>query len=72
MSHVVVGFVPGQKYSEIIFPILFSHPVTKEDVHFLISHILSSLDIFLEKWTSWLTNMFASFLNILQNCKVIT
>nr|YP_010247274.1 cytochrome f [Marathrum capillaceum]UFO89707.1 cytochrome f [Marathrum capillaceum] len=32
---LVVGPVPGQKYSEITFPILSPNPVTKKDVHFL-------------------------------------
>ncbi|KAL0912898.1 hypothetical protein M5K25_016312 [Dendrobium thyrsiflorum] len=29
------GTVPGQKYSEIVFPILSPDPATKKDVHFL-------------------------------------
>ncbi|CAK9179330.1 unnamed protein product [Ilex paraguariensis] len=32
---LVIGPVPGQKYSEIIFPILSPDPATKKDVHFL-------------------------------------
>nr|YP_010954001.1 cytochrome f [Cladopus pierrei]WMV01396.1 cytochrome f [Cladopus pierrei] len=32
---LVVGPVPGQKYTEITFPILSPNPVTKKDVHFL-------------------------------------
>nr|YP_010238697.1 cytochrome f [Marathrum utile]UCU20297.1 cytochrome f [Marathrum utile] len=32
---LVVGPVPGQKYSEITFPILSPNPATKKDVHFL-------------------------------------
>lgn len=32
---LVVGPVPGQKYSEITFPILSPDPSTKKDVHFL-------------------------------------
>nr|YP_010273547.1 cytochrome f [Cuscuta japonica]AZL92849.1 PetA [Cuscuta japonica]UKO31955.1 cytochrome f [Cuscuta japonica]ULQ63850.1 cytochrome f [Cuscuta japonica]UNB15506.1 cytochrome f [Cuscuta japonica]WCF05593.1 cytochrome f [Cuscuta japonica] len=32
---LVVGPVPGQKYSEITFPILSPDPATKKDVHFL-------------------------------------
>ncbi|KAI5650768.1 hypothetical protein M9H77_36773 [Catharanthus roseus] len=32
---LVIGPVPGQKYSEITFPILSSDPATKKDVHFL-------------------------------------
>nr|YP_009777452.1 component of cytochrome b6/f complex [Holmskioldia sanguinea]QJA28348.1 component of cytochrome b6/f complex [Holmskioldia sanguinea]QJS34298.1 component of cytochrome b6/f complex [Holmskioldia sanguinea] len=32
---LVIGPVPGQKYSEIAFPILSPDPATKKDVHFL-------------------------------------
>lgn len=32
---LVIGPVPGQKYSEITFPILSPDPVTKKDVYFL-------------------------------------
>nr|YP_010711422.1 cytochrome f [Corydalis turtschaninovii]YP_010711610.1 cytochrome f [Corydalis wandoensis]UGO88849.1 cytochrome f [Corydalis turtschaninovii]WDA91985.1 cytochrome f [Corydalis turtschaninovii]WDA92265.1 cytochrome f [Corydalis wandoensis] len=32
---LVIGPVPGQKYSEITFPILSPNPTTKKDVHFL-------------------------------------
>ncbi|KAG9438664.1 hypothetical protein H6P81_021384 [Aristolochia fimbriata] len=32
---LVIGPVPGQKYSEIVFPILSPDPATKKDVHFL-------------------------------------
>nr|YP_010544213.1 cytochrome f [Mimulus ringens]QVL26206.1 cytochrome f [Mimulus sp. FZ-2021]UYG21948.1 cytochrome f [Mimulus ringens] len=32
---LVIGPVPGQKYSEITFPILSPDPATKKDVHFL-------------------------------------
>ncbi|THU43075.1 hypothetical protein C4D60_Mb00t01950 [Musa balbisiana] len=32
---IVIGPVPGQKYSEIVFPILSPDPATKKDVHFL-------------------------------------
>ncbi|CAH2052136.1 unnamed protein product, partial [Thlaspi arvense] len=32
---IVIGPVPGQKYSEIIFPILAPDPATNKDVHFL-------------------------------------
>ena len=32
---LVVGPVPGQKYSEITFPILSPNPATERDVHFL-------------------------------------
>ncbi|RWR98295.1 cytochrome f chloroplast [Cinnamomum micranthum f. kanehirae] len=32
---LVVGPVPGQKYSEIVFPILSPDPSTKKEVHFL-------------------------------------
>ncbi|KAK4733674.1 hypothetical protein R3W88_007935 [Solanum pinnatisectum] len=32
---LVVGPVPGKKYSEITFPILSPDPATKKDVHFL-------------------------------------
>ncbi|KAL3618461.1 hypothetical protein CASFOL_033236 [Castilleja foliolosa] len=32
---LVIGPVPGQKYSEIAFPILSPDPTTKKDVHFL-------------------------------------
>ncbi|KAF4396259.1 hypothetical protein F8388_019805 [Cannabis sativa] len=32
---LVIGLVPGQKYSEITFPILSPDPTTKKDVHFL-------------------------------------
>ncbi|URD86916.1 hypothetical protein MUK42_26609, partial [Musa troglodytarum] len=32
---IVIGPVPGQKYSEIIFPILSPEPAMKKDVHFL-------------------------------------
>ncbi|XP_020520945.1 uncharacterized protein LOC110006972 [Amborella trichopoda] len=32
---LVIGPVPGQKYSEITFPILSPDPTTKKDVHFL-------------------------------------
>ncbi|CAN6445724.1 unnamed protein product [Victoria cruziana] len=32
---LVVGLVPGQKYSEIVFPILSLDPATKKEVHFL-------------------------------------
>ncbi|MFS7890832.1 putative cytochrome f, rudiment single hybrid, cytochrome f transmembrane anchor [Helianthus anomalus] len=32
---LVIGPVPGQKYSEITFPILSPDPATKKDIHFL-------------------------------------
>ena len=32
---LVIGPVPGQKYSEIVFPILSPDPSTKKDIHFL-------------------------------------
>ncbi|KAK8939429.1 Apocytochrome f [Platanthera guangdongensis] len=32
---IVIGPAPGQKYSEIVFPILPLHPATKNDIHFL-------------------------------------
>ncbi|KAK9723795.1 hypothetical protein RND81_05G025900 [Saponaria officinalis] len=32
---IVIGLVPGQKYSEITFPILSPNPATMKDVHFL-------------------------------------
>nr|YP_010712236.1 cytochrome f [Corydalis ternata]WDA92891.1 cytochrome f [Corydalis ternata] len=32
---LVIGPIPGQKYSEITFPILSPDPTTKKDVHFL-------------------------------------
>ncbi|KAE9591176.1 Cytochrome f [Lupinus albus] len=32
---LVIGPVPGQKYSEITFPILSPNPATKRDIHFL-------------------------------------
>ncbi|CAN6453954.1 unnamed protein product [Victoria cruziana] len=32
---LVVGPVPGQKYSEIVFSILYPDPATKKEVHFL-------------------------------------
>nr|YP_009109074.1 cytochrome f [Corallorhiza mertensiana]AIW51543.1 cytochrome f [Corallorhiza mertensiana] len=32
---LVIGPVPGHKYSEIVFPILSPEPVTKKDVYFL-------------------------------------
>uniref|UniRef100_A0A804LVA0 Cytochrome f n=1 Tax=Zea mays TaxID=4577 RepID=A0A804LVA0_MAIZE len=32
---LVIGPVPGKKYSEIVFPILSPDPATKKDVHFL-------------------------------------
>ena len=32
---LVIGPVPGQKYSEVTFPILSPDPATKKDVHFL-------------------------------------
>jgi apocytochrome f len=32
---LVIGPVPGQKYSEIVFPILSPDPSTKKDTHFL-------------------------------------
>ncbi|KAE9587515.1 putative cytochrome f [Lupinus albus] len=32
---LVIGPVPGQKYSEITFPILSPDPATKRDIHFL-------------------------------------
>ncbi|KAK8945815.1 Apocytochrome f [Platanthera guangdongensis] len=32
---IVIGPVPGQKYSEIIFTILSPDPATKKDIHFL-------------------------------------
>ncbi|KAH0897603.1 hypothetical protein HID58_047171, partial [Brassica napus] len=32
---LVIGHVPGQKYSEITFPILAPDPATNKDVHFL-------------------------------------
>ncbi|KAJ6795726.1 cytochrome f [Iris pallida] len=32
---LVIGPIPGQKYSEIIFPIFSPDPTTKKDVHFL-------------------------------------
>ncbi|KAB1202452.1 Apocytochrome f [Morella rubra] len=32
---LVIGPVPGQKYSEVTFPILSPDPATKRDVHFL-------------------------------------
>ena len=31
----MIGPVPGQKYSEITFPILAPDPATNKDVHFL-------------------------------------
>ncbi|KAJ4732498.1 Cytochrome f [Rhynchospora pubera] len=32
---IVIGPVPGQKYREIVFPILSPDPSTKKDIHFL-------------------------------------
>nr|ULQ68567.1 cytochrome f [Xyris capensis] len=32
---LVIGPVPGQKYNEIVFPIIVPDPATKKDVHFL-------------------------------------
>nr|YP_009113839.1 cytochrome f [Stangeria eriopus]AFR45487.1 cytochrome f [Stangeria eriopus]BAR93391.1 cytochrome f [Stangeria eriopus] len=32
---IVIGPVPGQKYSEIVFPILSPNPATNKEVHFL-------------------------------------
>jgi len=32
---IVIGPIPGQKYSEITFPILSPYPTTKKYVHFL-------------------------------------
>ena len=31
----MIGLVPGKKYSEVTFPILFTDRATKKDVYFL-------------------------------------
>jgi apocytochrome f len=32
---IVIGLVPGKKYSELVFPILSPDPATDKDAHFL-------------------------------------